>query len=232
MPTRHPIRAAFACLALGALLAGCGSKVIDLRDPPDPDPVPAPTSSVNAVRRLQWAWNHRDPVPLDDLFTADYVFVASVRDTAGADTIVGIYRDSELLFSQRLFVTGTPTLPASSAVTLELFSNLVPAADPRPGKTYPWHVQIPSNMHIGVRVPGGDYRVMGPTIFYLVRGDSAKIPQRLIDRGYLPDSTRWWIERWDDQTVSAAAPAVRPQTAMPGTQFTLRTLKELYLGLR
>src|SRR6185436_18755264 len=158
-------RAALACLAAAMFLAiaGCGSRVIDLRDPPDPDPLPAASSPDNALLRLQWAWNHRDPAPLDDLFTADYVFQSVATDTTTPEA-PSLFRDSELEFSKRLFRTGSPTLPAATAITMELGSPTL-GPDGR-GKPAPWHLQIATDLHVGVRVPGGDYRVMGGATFF------------------------------------------------------------------
>ena len=42
--------------------------------------------------------------------------------------------------------------------------------------------------------------VNGNTTFYLVRGDSAQIPPDLKARGFVPDATRWYIERYEDKT--------------------------------
>jgi hypothetical protein len=33
------------------------------------------------------------------------------------------------------------------------------------------------------------------------------IPQELISRGFTPDPGRWWIERWEDETVGPGAGA-------------------------
>ena len=38
-------------------------------------------------------------------------------------------------------------------------------------------------------------------LFFVVRGDSARIPKDMVDRGFGPDKNRWYIERWEDQTV-------------------------------
>jgi len=59
--------------------------------------------------------------------------------------------------------------------------------------------------------------------FHLVRGDSALLPQELLDRGARRDSTRWYVERWDDETVGPAA-------TLPARNLTWGRLKLLYLG--
>lgn len=217
----HPLaRRALAAVLLLAL-AGCGERIIDLRDPPDPDPIPAPSSPDLTLARLQWAWNHRDPAPLDDLFSADFVFQSAVGDSGAAPPL--LFRESELEFSRRLFQTGTATQPPANAVTLELVRPLLVFPDPRPGRMFPWNIEVRTTAHLGVRVPHGDYRISSGARFQLVRGDSAVIPQRLLDRGYRPDSTRWWIQGWIEE--------VRSPRALPGEQATLFRLKALYLDL-
>jgi hypothetical protein len=70
-----------------------------------------------------------------------------------------------------------------------------------------------------------------------VRGDSARIPQVLRDRGYGPDSTRWWIDRWEDAPppggragLAARTDAAGPFQAMPSRLFTIAEIKQLYLS--
>jgi len=43
----------------------------------------------------------------------------------------------------------------------------------------------------------------GNATFYLARGDVAAIPQELLDQGFHPDSTRWYIEKWEDDTANS-----------------------------
>jgi hypothetical protein len=44
------------------------------------------------------------------------------------------------------------------------------------------------------------FQVTGDARFFVVRGDSALIPQDMLDRGFRPDKDRWYIERWEDET--------------------------------
>lgn len=234
LETRASRAALGALVLLLAALPGCGSRVIDLRDPADPDPVPAPSSPTAAVLRLQWAWNRRDPEPLRDLIASDYRYFGSPPDSGSG---FEIFRRSELAFATNLFVTGTANLPPATAVTFLLASPITEAPSPIPGQDPRWHREIASGLHVGVRVPAGDYRVIGKARFGLVRGDSARIPQELLDRGFVPDSTRWWIERWaEEESVpppgsrAAAEPAAAGR-AQPSEPFSLSTLKAIYLGL-
>jgi len=51
---------------------------------------------------------------------------------------------------------------------------------------------------------GNTLEVTGHALFFLTRGDSAVIPAELIARGFRPDSLRWWIDRWRNQTSPTA----------------------------
>ena len=52
--------------------------------------------------------------------------------------------------------------------------------------------------------------------------DSAAIPAELVSRGFKPDSLRWWIDRWEDETIGSGgmpAAAARPAShARPGAR--------------
>jgi len=64
---------------------------------------------------------------------------------------------------------------------------------------------------------------MGFANFFMVRGDSALIPADLAARGFRPDSTRWYIERWEDDTFQEVG-----ARAMPTSTATWGTIKVLY----
>ena len=49
--------------------------------------------------------------------------------------------------------------------------------------------------------------IRGFAKFYMVRGDSAAIPDDQIRQGVGPDSTRWWIQLWEDETLPAGSRA-------------------------
>lgn len=225
MRSRSVLEAGLGVLAALAIagVSGCGSRVIDLREPPEPDPLPAAASPEAALLRLQWAWNHRDREPLRDLYTSDFRYAAAAPDTGGT---FELFRQSELAFATSLFVTGTATRPPARTIAFELTRPLVAGPSPVPGQDPRWHREISTVVHVGVRVPDGDYRVTGLARFGLVRGDSARIPQELLDRGVLPDSSQWWIERWEEDGSGGSA-----ARAMPSAMFTLSTLKAIYLDL-
>jgi hypothetical protein len=100
-------------------------------------------------------------------------------------------------------------------------------ADDRPGKDPRWHRRIETPFVAVVQTPDRQYRVLGIETFYFVRGDSACIPQELRDKGYGPDSTRWWIARWEDYSVTTTG-ALRPG-AQPVRPVTLGAVKSVYL---
>ena len=52
-----------------------------------------------------------------------------------------------------------------------------------------------------------EYRIIGNARFFVVRGDSALIPQEL---GFKPDSNRWYIDQWRDETLGGPAAGPGP----------------------
>lgn len=73
----------------------------------------------------------------------------------------------------------------------------------------------------------------GAARFFLVRGDSAQIPADLLSRGALPDSTRWYLERHEDETAqtgSVLTAARSPRlAAQPVKSTSWGAVKALYL---
>jgi len=223
MLKRFALRSLLAGAAPGllAMLAGCGNRVIDLRQPRPEEP-PAASSPAEAVRRLEWSWRHRATAPYQDLFSADYRFVPAAADSG---TPADWSRPDELAFAQNLFVDGTGSAPPAYSIALDLDPSLTDVPSPFPGEDGRWHRRIVTTFNAGIRVPSGDYRIVGRAAFTVVRGDSAKIPQALVDIGYLPDSTRWWVERWEDQPQGLAS-----SRATASRSWTIALLKTLYLG--
>jgi hypothetical protein len=223
--------------ALAAVLGSCGDKIIDLRDPQPTDPVPNPVSPARAVQRLVWSWNHRDPAPSEDLYAGDFRFEFGAPDSAAQQPAGVWFRETELASIQNLFVRGTATLPPASHITFVVDDPLVDTPSPEPGQDPRWHRMITTQVSLGVRLGASQLAAMGYTRFLLVRGDSARIPQVLRDRGYGPDSTRWWIDRWEDAPppggragLAARTDAAGPFQAMPSRLFTIAEIKQLYLS--
>jgi hypothetical protein len=228
-------------LVLPLALAGCFN-------PFDPrelgsgisSPPPVPDSPANVLRLLEWAYNHRAISEYREIFTDDYRFAFSALDPQG-----NAYRDKpwtredELASATHLFQGGHATEPPASSISLTLDRNFFIQNDLRPNKNNRMHKRIRTNVTLTIVTSTDQTQVTGAAIFYVTRGDSAAIPQELIDRGFRPDSTRWYIERWEDDTVTntgggsvaAAIKAPRAATAAPALaerRLSWGGLKNLY----
>jgi PKD repeat protein len=197
-------QAALRCTMVGILLAA--APVIARAQSTVP---PSPSSPGQAVALLKWCWEHRDPDRYRELFTADFRFVT----TSDPDSVWT--RDQEVSAAAALFGSGVPRQAGADLITLELLGDPVPGSAYLPGRPYPWHQQllVPDVRLRVYRQDGSILTGSGRTFFYLVRGDFADIPQEMRDRGFVPDSTRWYIDRWEDEPDSALivdrAPVVR-----------------------
>ncbi len=184
-------------------------------------PAPSPTSPANLVKLFAWCWVNRDPAMYAEVFTDDYRFVFAPNDSAGNPFRDQPWlREDEMSMAQHLFVGGTDRPPASSIV-VNMDNNLIALPDPRPGKDFRVHRSIRASVDVKVTITSADgtpdvQPISGRALFYLVRGDSAVIPAELIKLGFKPDSTRWWIERWEDETAGATAPNRARPTLPPG----------------
>ena len=181
---RHVVLLGIALALATVLPAGAVFAAID--DPPAPD---GPGGVVNL---LKWCWNHRDAQRYRDLFTADYEFVPSAPDLPWG-------RDAELNAVTALFGPGTGTQAGATSIVLDFLGNPQPGTCHFPDRAFPLHQQLMAlvTMHIN-RSDGSALDVGGVTLLYLVRGDVAAIPAEMQARGIGPDSTRWYVERWDD----------------------------------
>jgi hypothetical protein len=221
----NPVRRHLALLllvALAAVVAGCFN-------PFDPrvsteraasSPAPAPSTPQNTVKLFAWCWQHRDPARYAEVFTYDYRFIFALNDSAGNPFRDRPWlREDEMNMAQHMFTGGADVNPASD-VTIAIDNLLITTPDQRPGRDFKWHKTIRTHVDLKVTVTDANGTpsvtpVSGYALFFLVRGDSAVIPPELIDQGFHRDSTRWWIERWEDQTVGTAGPgAARPATRL------------------
>lgn len=226
MRTPNPfVRACFVALLLASGSPGCSStKTVA----PPADTGPAPDSPANAVRRIEWTWNRLDPSALD-LVTEDFVFAFAEGDSAGQHWRGSPWtRAVEVAALTRMFDT-TAAVPRLRSLALVMDRTMIALPDPRPGKNLKWHRTIRSHVDLTARIDLGGvietHIINGNALFFLVRGDSAAIPPELFERGVRPDSTRWWIERWEDETLSDGV-ALRPE---PARLFTLGMLKSMFL---
>ena len=195
-------------------------------------PAPVPNTPANCVRLHEWCWKNRAAEEYRELFTDDYVFVFGLNDSAGQP-----YRDrpwireDELTTATNAFVGGGDVPPANK-ITINYDPNLITFADVRPGKTNKWHRTIRTSVDLQVDAgERGTLEVKGNALFFMIRGDSANIPPELVARGFKRDSTRWWIERWEDETLSEGAalrPASPPEGFGPVARTSMGRLKEYW----
>jgi hypothetical protein len=236
-------RRAMLCVAIAVAIAGCSK---DESTPMTPTPAePVADSPENAVRVLQSAFDHKDEQAWEIQFTADYEFPLNLADTTFNNFLI---REQEIEFARNLFVRGVPgipltpprsdqgspeaaqvRLPPADKITCLLTEPLVATTDPRPGKAPEAHRRVQTRMELTVETPSGGYFVEEAMTFYLVRGDSASIDASLRERGVTSDSTRWYIDRWESDTVQAVG-SVGNTRALPAERFTLALFKRLYLG--
>ncbi len=197
-------------LALTAAAAGCSSSSDDPVEPEVPIP-PTPNTPSNAIKLLEWCWDERDAALYGDVFTDDFAYHFAVSDSQAIGTL--IQRDDELQFANNLFVSGVPAppapagalgplaLPAASRVVFAVNPNLPVVGDSRPGKNPTWHKEIATLVTLSVTTSAGTYSILSDMRFFVTRGDSAQIPQELIDRGFQPDPNRWYVDTWVDETA-------------------------------
>ena len=218
MNTKSSIRALAGACAVALLLLGASGcfNPFDPRLAPTTGiyvPPPTPNSPQNAIRLFEWCWNNRDITVYRQIFTDDFRFIFALGDSAGnmfrEDPVT---REMELNIATNLFVGGGSAAPASS-IALILDPTIRALPDSRAGKNARWHSEIVTSVNLTIKTEdGAEYRIQGNARFFVVRGDSALIPQEL---GFGPDSTRWYIDQWHDETLKESA-ATASDPAGPG----------------
>ena len=196
-------------LALALPSAGCFNPFDPLvsKERAVSSPAPSPSTPANVVKLFEWCWQNRAITEYSEIFTADYRFQFAVGDSAG-----NLYRDrpitreDELISATNLFVGGTDR-SAAAKITLEFDKTLIALSDPRPGTTDSTNKTIRTHVDLNVVIDHGDgstetNQVQGFALFFLVRGDvDGIIPDELKAKGFKPDKNRWWIQRWEDETL-------------------------------
>jgi len=216
MPRYRPLLALALVAALAAGVSGCFNPFRPLISGQTSfvKPPPSPTNPQELVKLFKWCWENRDISRYREIFTDDYRFAFAITDSAGNPYRNNPWtREDELASATNLFVGGSASEPAASSISLIFDGDLRAEPDYRDGKNARWHQQIQiATLTLTInKSDGSAVRVTGGALFYLVRGDSALIPQELIDRGFKSDSTRWYMERWEDQTnVGPGAASVAP----------------------
>jgi hypothetical protein len=204
--------------------AGCATKTVA---PLPADTAPLANSPANAVKRFEWAMNHKSAETIRDMLTDDFVLISASMDSAGnpgRDTL-GTGTGSRTWFSDALAAMDS----ASSVVTCLMDAQPTPFPDARPGKNPRFHAQVRSSFDLRVDVGGDRFGVTGNLLVFVTRGDSASIPAELQARGVRPDSTQWWFEHMEDETFSGAN---LPSATQPSRNWTFAALLELFHALR
>ncbi|TMQ69585.1 MAG: hypothetical protein E6K81_14595 [Candidatus Eisenbacteria bacterium] len=233
-----------ATLAAGALGCSNGGSLDAARLLRPPAPVgPAADSPAAMLRLFEWAYNNKADATHRTLFTEDFRFVFDPADSSGlAYPTTPWGRDDELASATHLFVGGKAGRSPASSITLRLDRNFVVTPDPSSIAWDPegrWHASVRTQIFLTIQCPdGAGWDISGAATFALVRGDSALIPADLVDRGFLRDSTRWWIDRCLDETahpdggggVAVAATMRRPAPleTQPTSNTTWGSVKVLY----
>ena len=210
-----------AALGMGTALAvGCSTKIVA---PPPVDEPPAASSPAGAVQRFAWGFDHKDVEVVRGLLSDDFLFITAGTDSAG--------NPSRAPYDRSWFLVALAALrDSSSTVSFIVDQNLMPFPDSRVGKNPAFHKQVRSWVHVSVRfkAPDGSVDITGNLLFFLTRGDSAAIPQELIDRGVKPDPTRWWLDRMEDETLAGAGVSY---AAQPSKRNTFAALLEYFHSL-
>lgn len=173
------------------------------------EPPPYPDSPQNALRFLEWCYEQRAIAEYRELFSDDYRFVFGQLDPDG-----NAYRDNpwtredELESTTKLFQGGDANQPAATSITIILDRSFVVRPDPRYPSSTRWRKLIRTQVSLRVvDASGSQTEVSGFANFFLVRGDSALIPNDLKERGFGQDSTRWYISRHEDDTPPQTGPS-------------------------
>lgn len=212
---------ALGVLAAGFSLAGCFNPFSPRIAPilGASIPAPKPSSAPGVLRLFEWCYNNKAIAEYSEIFSADYQFFFSPRDSAGAEWRGQPFRrEDELISATRLFVGGSAGEPAARSIDLQFDPNLIVVPDdeftyfPEPNRTKPrdpygrWHKKIRTTVNLRIGTDdGSSIEILGHANFYMIRGDSADIPVEMKARGFGPDSTRWYIRRWDDDTAGETA---------------------------
>jgi hypothetical protein len=207
-----PRRLLLPLITFAVLATSCGRE-----DSPVAPSLPAVPSGAysptEAARLVEWAWKNRNVEVLDRILTSDYGF-----QFANGDSVGNAYRaapfafEDELLASAGLFL-GAADHPAAGEILLDFDKELVDLSDGRQGKNTPWHRSIRTKVNLKVTLDRGNgpevNEIGGYALFYVVRGDSASLSPTQVAAGG-GDPTRWWIERWEDETLPPGATSANP----------------------
>lgn len=226
MSTRPTFATGLAAGLLLVVLGGCmnpfSPRVAPVSGITVPPPVPSTPEDV--IRLFAWCWNHRAYPEYEEIFSDDYVFVFAQGDTAGNTRSEPIDREEELIIAKNLFIGGAIDEPPANRIVLNIDPSLHAVDDNRRGKDPGWHKEVFTSIDLTISTDTQDYRVTGSARFYVVRGDSALIPQAMKDKGFGPDPNRWYIEQHSDETYQPLGPAAGPSGAHAAGSLRLASL--------
>ena len=202
---------------LVAALEGCATKTVA---PAGVDQAPAASTATGAVQRFVWAMDHRDANMIGGLLTDDFQFVSAGVDSAGNPSGTG---------HDRTWMSAAlaALVDSSSSVSLVLDQNLIPFPDSRAGRNSRYHKQLRSSIQLTIR-GSVNLDVTGNAVIFTTRGDSAAIPAALISRGAKPDSTTWWLDRLEDETLASDGSVFATR---PSQRITLTLVLEYFHSL-
>lgn len=221
-----------AC-AVAALLVGCSNDKAPMGV--GTDEAPLADSPAHLLRRLEWSFNHLDESVYQTLFSDDYRFAFSALDTNGnAYQQFPWTREDETISARKLFLGGDVTQPRATSISLMFDRTFVVTGDTRgDGVTRDprMHKSIGTTVTLNIRTADGQaIDVLGNAQFYVSRGDSAVVPA-----GLPPDSTHWYIARWEDHTAQATGPRAptqppnaTPEGARAATPSSWGSVKAMY----
>lgn len=188
--SRPLFRAATSCLVfIAAMVLGACSKSDRLTGPLNIAPVASTPQA--AVRRFEWAFDHRDAHMLEGLLTSEAEFTSFANGTSGP--IEEVWSRDRLLATVRGLFDGDPTrAPAAVSIELDLEPELISLPDPRFGSDPSLDRVVRVHAHLRVtHAEGGVSDVMGRFQIGLTRGGGV---------GTVP-SSRWQIRDLMDETV-------------------------------
>src|SRR5688572_12472461 len=185
--TRTARRIALATLIVTGL-AGCFNPFRPNLAPDGgvPEAPPSPGSAVGVLELFEWCWDHRNLPTYRELFTEDFRFQFALGDSAG-NSFQGraTNRDEELAIATNLFVGGGDSqAPPANRITLDWLQPLRAVNDTRVGKHPRWHQEVATAFRLDIDTDGEDFTLTGTSRFFCVRGDSALLPEELIDLGF------------------------------------------------
>lgn len=226
---KFPVRLSrFSFIALVLALASCAKPARVLA--PEPRS-PVPNTPQDVVRAFEWAVNNRSIAVLEELISDDFAFIGAGTDSAGSPTRQAIGDRAWLLARFRcMFEGGGPGgLPPAQSIRLTCDKNLVPQRDTRPGYRDSDSLFRTIRTSVDLTVELGDgqtVEITGYALFYATRGDTVAIPSELAARGFQKDKDRWWISRWEDETIDHQGKP--PGATDPTKLLTLGTVLGLF----